>query len=340
MHFEAPSVGPAAQANELPGHFDRRDSLTARADLASSYRRAGRIAEAISILEQVVADSQQLRGVKHPDTLNALVNLATCYGQAGRTTQAITILERLLDDTRGLLEANVVTSPSTDAPDLLSTLPIESDVSGEKNSSSIPSPEASKINPQAGSVFSPVFRISSSWVREAERTIRALFDEQAFADSPPGQAGGIRERVSLLLAELARTHGERAPDGSVIIRLRLSLAEVASATVASTESVARVLRELRAAGIVRTGRQYVAVLKPEALIKDGLKGPILNELTRNEALERATEFYLQLTAPVAVAGIYQRLVGDLEGVLGTHHPDTVTAREKFREWQLQANSSK
>jgi CRP-like cAMP-binding protein len=75
----------------------------------------------------------------------------------------------------------------------------------------------------------------------------------------------VQERVSLLLAELARTHGEPAADGSVAIGLRLSQEEVAGATSASREAVAKALRNLREQGIVNTARQRIVVLKPEAL---------------------------------------------------------------------------
>jgi CRP/FNR family cyclic AMP-dependent transcriptional regulator len=76
----------------------------------------------------------------------------------------------------------------------------------------------------------------------------------------------VQERVSLLLAELARTHGERGADGSVAIGLRLSQEEVAGATSASREAVAKALRNLREQGIVNTARQRIVVLKPEALL--------------------------------------------------------------------------
>jgi tetratricopeptide (TPR) repeat protein len=69
-------------------------TLTTRANLAWSYWQAGRIGEAITILEQVTAD-RELLGPEHPHTLAARANLATSYRQAGRTGEAITILERV-----------------------------------------------------------------------------------------------------------------------------------------------------------------------------------------------------------------------------------------------------
>ncbi len=76
----------------------------------------------------------------------------------------------------------------------------------------------------------------------------------------------VQERVSLLLAELAGTHGEVAADGTVTIGLRLSQEDVAGATGASREAVAKALRRLRLRGIVTTARQRIVVLKPSDLV--------------------------------------------------------------------------
>jgi CRP/FNR family cyclic AMP-dependent transcriptional regulator len=76
----------------------------------------------------------------------------------------------------------------------------------------------------------------------------------------------VLERVSLLLGELARTHGEVGLDGTVTIGLRLSQEEVAGATSASREAVAKALRQLRDRGVVTTARQRIVVLKPAVLV--------------------------------------------------------------------------
>ena len=78
-------------------------TLTARADLATSYWQAGRTTDAITIEERVVTDRERLLGEEHPDTLTARANLAMCYLQAGRTTDAIMIGERVVTDSERLL---------------------------------------------------------------------------------------------------------------------------------------------------------------------------------------------------------------------------------------------
>ena len=76
----------------------------------------------------------------------------------------------------------------------------------------------------------------------------------------------VQERVSLLLAELARTHGEVGAGGEVTIGLRLSQDEVAGATSASRDAVAKALRQLRLRGVVTTARQRIVVLNLAALM--------------------------------------------------------------------------
>jgi CRP/FNR family cyclic AMP-dependent transcriptional regulator len=77
----------------------------------------------------------------------------------------------------------------------------------------------------------------------------------------------VLDRVTLLLGELARTHGQSNKDGTVTIGLRLSQEEVAGATSASREAVAKALRQLRDRGLVTTARQRIVVLEPEALAR-------------------------------------------------------------------------
>ncbi|MFD0622128.1 tetratricopeptide repeat protein [Streptomyces sanglieri] len=78
-------------------------TLTARANLATSYRQAGRTNDAIEIEEHVLAEYERLLGNEHPHTLTARANLATSYWQAGRTNDAIEIEEHVLAEYERLL---------------------------------------------------------------------------------------------------------------------------------------------------------------------------------------------------------------------------------------------
>jgi len=75
----------------------------------------------------------------------------------------------------------------------------------------------------------------------------------------------VLDRVSLLLGELARTHGAPSGGTAVAIGLRLSQQEIAGATGASREAVAKALRLLRDRGLVTTSRQKIVVLDPAGL---------------------------------------------------------------------------
>ncbi|MFJ7199757.1 MULTISPECIES: tetratricopeptide repeat protein, partial [unclassified Streptomyces] len=98
-------------------------TLTAHANLAASYRQAGRTSDAIEIEEHVLADRERLLGNEHPHTLTAHANLAASYRQAGRTSDAIEIEEHVLADRKRLLgsehphtltaRANLATTLST-----------------------------------------------------------------------------------------------------------------------------------------------------------------------------------------------------------------------------------
>ncbi len=57
-------------------HRDHPDSIDARAQQARAYHDAGRNAEAIAILKQVILDAQRVRGHDHPSTSSARDTLA------------------------------------------------------------------------------------------------------------------------------------------------------------------------------------------------------------------------------------------------------------------------
>jgi len=54
-----------------------------RSNLADAYRAAGRLAEAIPLHEQTLADRLRVLGADHPSTLMSRSNLAEAYRAAG-----------------------------------------------------------------------------------------------------------------------------------------------------------------------------------------------------------------------------------------------------------------
>lgn len=60
---------------------DPKKALISRNNLASAYQAAGRLAEAIPILEQTLADSERVLGTDHPDTKGLRASLAALTGK-------------------------------------------------------------------------------------------------------------------------------------------------------------------------------------------------------------------------------------------------------------------
>ena len=77
---------------------DHPDTLTARNDLALAYRAAGRVSEAVPLLERTLADRVRVLGEDHPEVMAARNNLALVYRAAGRVSEAVPLLERALAD--------------------------------------------------------------------------------------------------------------------------------------------------------------------------------------------------------------------------------------------------
>jgi len=59
-------------------------NLASRNNLALTYQAAGRLDEAIPLLERTVTDCEQVLGETHPSTLTLRNNLAAVYQAAGR----------------------------------------------------------------------------------------------------------------------------------------------------------------------------------------------------------------------------------------------------------------
>ncbi len=65
------------------------DTLTSMNNLAVSYHSAGRLDEAIPLLEETLRLRKAKLGDDHPDTLASMYNLAAGYRSAGRLDEAI-----------------------------------------------------------------------------------------------------------------------------------------------------------------------------------------------------------------------------------------------------------
>ena len=79
------------------------EHIQGAAAIACAYQEAGRITEAIALLEQVLSDSIHLLGEDHASTLSSRKNLANAYQEAGRITEATALHEQVLTDRIRLL---------------------------------------------------------------------------------------------------------------------------------------------------------------------------------------------------------------------------------------------
>lgn len=81
-------------------------TLAARNNLASAYVEAGRLAEAIPLLERTLTGCEKILGDTHPHTLVTRNSLASAYYKAGLLAEAIPLFERTLADREKILGYN------------------------------------------------------------------------------------------------------------------------------------------------------------------------------------------------------------------------------------------
>lgn len=79
------------------------ETLASRKNLAIAYHAAGRLEEAIPLLERTLADCDRALDDTHPDTIICRNVLAQAYEQTGRPEEAIALLERTLADCERVL---------------------------------------------------------------------------------------------------------------------------------------------------------------------------------------------------------------------------------------------
>ncbi|WP_139738255.1 tetratricopeptide repeat protein [Actinomyces wuliandei] len=95
---------PVTVLSRMLGH-DHPHTLTARFALASAYRAAGDVQQAVTLGEQVVEGTVALLGPDHPRTLTARSSLASAYRAAGQVEQAVRVHKELAADAARVLGA-------------------------------------------------------------------------------------------------------------------------------------------------------------------------------------------------------------------------------------------
>jgi tetratricopeptide (TPR) repeat protein len=95
--LEAVAVGEPLTADlERVLGPDHPETLHAAHSLAAAYRAAGRVAEAIPLIEQTLVGRVRVLGPDHPDTLALQNALAAAYQQVGRAVEAILLFRLTL----------------------------------------------------------------------------------------------------------------------------------------------------------------------------------------------------------------------------------------------------
>jgi hypothetical protein len=89
---QPPSKPVASSASEPAGvGSEHHHSLATRHNLAVAYQAAGRVAEAIAILQPLLAERERILGAEHPSTLTTRDSLAGAYSAAGRDAEAAAV---------------------------------------------------------------------------------------------------------------------------------------------------------------------------------------------------------------------------------------------------------
>src|SRR6266566_2259163 len=83
--------------------YGNPEFVMSQVKLAAAYKAAGELREAISLLEQTLADSQRALGTDNLVTAAVRNNLAAAYRAAGEPQRAVPLLEQAVADTERAL---------------------------------------------------------------------------------------------------------------------------------------------------------------------------------------------------------------------------------------------
>ena len=320
----------AAQAVSVStGHLggdlgDTLEALTARGNLAASYRLAGRTSEAIAIDKRVVADRARVLGPEHPHTLTAWGDLANSYWSAGRTSEAIAIEERVAADMRRLIgpeHPGTLTAWANLADSYLQAGRTgEAIAMGEQ----VAADRERLLGPDHPDTLTVRGNLARSYLR-AGRTGEAIaMGEQVAADRErllgPDHPETLDARANLALSYLRagrtgeaiaieeRVAADRTcllgPEHPDTLNARANLANSYRSAGRTSEAIA--IEERVAADMKR----LLGPDHPDTLtVRGNLAGSYLRAERTGEAI-----------------AIFEELVTDYERLLGPDHPDTLTAR--------------
>ncbi|MFK0172596.1 tetratricopeptide repeat protein [Streptomyces sp. NPDC090306] len=314
--------------------LEHPDTLTARANLANSYREAGRTGEAITIDERVLTDRERILGPEHPHTLNARANLASSYWQAGRTGEAITIDERVLTDRERILgpehprtltaRANLANS-YRQAGRTREAITIEERVLTD--SERLLGPEhPNTLTARANLAF-------SYW--QAGRTGEAITIEERVLTDRERLLGPEHPNTLTTRANLAASYWQAGRTGEAITIEERVLTDRERLLGPEHPDTLNARANL-AASYRQTGRTGEAITMQERVLTDSerLLGPEHPDTLTARANLAAS--YRQTGRTGEAITMQERVLTDRERLLGPEHPDTLNARANLAASYRQA----
>ena len=302
-------------------------TLATRTNLAAAYRAAGRLSEAIPLLERTLADREQVLGDTHPDTLTARNNLAATYQEAGRLPEVIPLLERTLTDSEqvcGVSHPDTLTARNNLAlaykaagrlseviPLLERTLTDSEQVLGDTHPDSLDS----RIN--LAVVYQEAGRLSEA-IPLLERTLADR--EQVLGDTHPDT---LKSRNYLGTAYLA---AGRLSEAIPLLERTLTDSEQ---ILGDTHPVTLNSRNNLATAYKAAGRVSEAILLLERTLAD--RGQILGD-THPDTLNCRNNLgvaYLKTRRLSEGIPLLERTLADRRRMLGDTHPDTAASRSSL-----------
>ena len=328
---EATAVLEAAAMALTANHLDM---LSARGNLATSYWRAGRASDAITIGERVVADCERVLGDDHPSTLTTRNNLALAYRQAGRTSNAITIGERVAADServRGDKAADTLAARVNLAVSYLQGGRTSDAIRlGER----VVSDSQQLLGDDHGITLTALANLASSY-RQAERTGDAITIEENLVGDTERVFGDEHPNTLTARANLANSYWhEGRTDDAITIEEHL-VADVERVfgsehpnTLTARANLAASYRQAQRTGDAIAIEERVAADREQVL---GDKHPDTLMARANLAAS-----YRQAQRTGDAIAIEERVAADREQVLGDKHPDTLMARRNLADSYRQA----
>ena len=306
---------------------DHPVTLTVRNNLAGAYKSAGRLAEAIELFKQVLAERERVLGADHPVTLTVRNNLASAYESVGRFGEAIELFKQVLAERERVLGA--------DHPD---TLTVRNNLAGAYES--------------VGR-FGEAIELYEQVLAERERVLGADHPDTlntrnnlAVAYYSVGRFGEAIELFEQVLAERERVLEADHPD-TLTVRNNLASAyesvgrfgEAIDAweellldcqrVLGADHPVTLTVRNNLAVAYRSVGRFGEAIELFEQVLADRVRvlGPDHPDtLTTRHNLASA---YGDVGRFGEAIELFEQVLAEYERVLGADHPDTLTVRNNL-----------